>query len=60
MKIIEVTLAGFKRLVSQALIRVYKSFGWTTPGAKKAKPEESQVPQVVSKPKATRKKKETI
>jgi hypothetical protein len=59
MKLIEVTLAGFKRLVPEALIDAYKSFGWTVPGAKTAKPEEPQVSQAEPKTKTTRKKKET-
>jgi hypothetical protein len=60
MKLIEITLAGFKRMVPASLLDAYKSFGWTVPGAMKTRPEEPQVPQVLSKPKTTRKKKETI
>jgi hypothetical protein len=43
-----------------ALVATVKSFGWTIPGAMKTRPEEPQVPQVLSKPKTTRNKKETI
>ena len=43
----------------EALIDAYKSFGWTVPGAKTAKPEEPQVSQAVPKTKTTRKKKES-
>jgi hypothetical protein len=56
MNMVEITLAGFKRLVPEALIDAYKSLGWTVPGAKSGTPGESQVPQASLK--NTRKKKE--
>jgi hypothetical protein len=56
MKLVEITMAGFKRMVPEALIDAYKSLGWTIPGAKSGTPEGSQVPQASLK--NTRKKKE--
>jgi hypothetical protein len=56
MKLVEITLSGFKRMVPESLLSAYKSMGWTVPGAKSGTPEGSQVPQASLK--STRKKKE--
>jgi hypothetical protein len=56
MNMVEITMAGFKRMVPESLLSAYKSLGWTVPGAKSGTPGGSQVPQASLK--NTRKKKE--
>jgi hypothetical protein len=58
MKLVEITLAGFKRQVSESLLDAYKSLGCTIPGAMSGTPGRSQVSQDSSKTKTVRKKKE--
>lgn len=52
MNLIEITLAGFKRMVPESLFSAYKSFGWE----RIQEQPQALTPEASPKPKTTKKK----